>query len=46
MFRAKHGAIELPDLAEFNAVTLLMGICVWTTGLMVATIWAAISSKE
>ena len=46
MNAAKLGAIEVADIAEYNAVTLLIGICVWTIGLMVATIWAAIGSRE
>lgn len=46
MSAAKLGAIEVTDIAEYNAVTLLIGICVWTIGLMVATIWAAIGSRE
>jgi hypothetical protein len=40
------GAIEVTSIADYNAVTLLVGICVWTIGLMVATIWAAIGSRE
>ena len=46
MSAAKLGAIEVTDISDYNAVTLLIGICVWTIGLMVATIWAAIGSRE
>jgi hypothetical protein len=46
MIRAKLGAIGVTSITEYNAITLLIGICVWTIGLMVATIWAAIGSKE
>ncbi|GBF59041.1 hypothetical protein PbB2_02733 [Candidatus Phycosocius bacilliformis] len=42
----KPGAIEVTDMAEYNAITFLIGLCIWTIGLMVATIWAAISSRE
>ena len=40
------GAIEVISITDYNAVTLLIGFCVWTTGLVIATIWAAISSRE
>lgn len=46
MIVEKSGAIKVTDMAEYNAITFLIGICLWTTGLVVATIWAAISSRE